>query len=318
MNTEQLSAHLKELGIVCENNDRAAHKLKITPHSNFYLTSTGVGFKNLKLIPDLLFGNFNKLYFRLYAAKNKLRSPKIKLKDSDYLVIHNFWSGGYHHWVCEALLKLVVSDLDYSQYTLLLPEDYPSFAWQSLKKFQFKDIVLLKKNHTYKIAGALVISNPVSGYYDRGQIRKMKELYAQPVEVPFRKIYISRRKEKLRVIENEEQLYPVLLANGFEIVETQLLSFTEQVALFAEAAIVISIHGAALTNMVFMQPGTKVIELYRELSVNDQMNLCYCRLAEAAMLNYNCYFFKLGRKDNDIDRSNIVVDEREFKAILEV
>lgn len=317
MNTEQLKAHLKELGVACENNQKAAHKLKITAYKNFYLTSTGVAFKNLMPIPDLLFGNFNRLYFHLYVAKKAFRSPKVKLTGNDYLVVHNFWAGGYHHWICEGLLKLVISDLDYSQYTLLLPEDYPSFARQSIESFQFKDIIYLRKNHTYRINSASVISNPVSGFYDRDHIHKMRAMYTQPDTTPYRKIYVSRRNEKLRTVEHEERLYPVLLANGFEIIETQMMGFNEQVALFNEAAVVISIHGAALTNMVFMQPGTTVIELYRELSVNDQMNLCYYRLADAAMLNYYCYFFKLGKKDKAIDRSNIVIDKKDLEKILE-
>lgn len=317
MNAEQLVQHLKKLNIVCKNNEGASHLLKPVTYNNFYLTASGVGVKNWALIPGLLFGNFNKLFFQLYALKKILHSPKVKLQGSNYLVVHNFWSGGYHHWLCEALLKLVVSELDYRQYTLLLPEDYPSFVRQSLEKYEFKEILFLQKDSTYKISTGLVISNPVSGYYDKEHIRKMREMYVQPGKTPLRKIYISRRSEKLRTVEDEEQLYPVLLAHGFEIVETQLMSFNEQVALFAETAVVISIHGAALTNMIFMQPGTKVIELYRELSVNDQMNLCYYRLADAAMLNYYCYFFKLGKKDKAIDRSNIVIDIREFEKIIE-
>lgn len=48
---------------------------------------------------------------------------------------------------------------------------------------------------------------------------------------------------------------------GFETVYAEDLSFDEQRNLFFETKILVTPHGAGLTNVLFMQPGTKVLEL---------------------------------------------------------
>jgi capsular polysaccharide biosynthesis protein len=316
MNTEELKRYLKSLHVVLENNDEANKLLTAKEYSNFYLTTSGVAIKNLSLIKELLFGRFQLSFFKLYALKHILLSKKVNLKDEKYLIIHNFWSQGYHHWLAEALLKLIVFDADYHDFTLLLPTAYPKFATQSVSRFKFKDIIYLEKQHIYHITKAVIISNPKSGFFSNEHIQKVKDFYITSSPKPFRKIYISRRNEKLRKIVNEEDVYPLLLKKGYEIVEPHLLSFDQQVTMFSEAVEIISIHGAALTNIIFMQPGTKVIELYRELETADKMNLCYYRLAEAAKLDYNIFFLNIAVRNKDIDRSNLIIDKNDFELIL--
>jgi capsular polysaccharide biosynthesis protein len=316
MNTAELKKYLTALHIDLKENDNAPKFLTPKTYTNFYLTTSGIGFKNLSLIKELLFGCYQLWFFRLYALKHFLSSKKVKLEDKKYLIIHNFWSQGYHHWLAEALLKLVVFKANYSDYTLILPSSYPAFAKQSLYKFEFKDILYLEKNCIYCIPNGVVINNPRSGFFHDELIKQLKELYLSDPPKPFRKIYISRRNETLRRIVNEEEIYPLLLKNGYEIIEPQLLSFQEQVALFSDAAEVISIHGAALTNMVFMHPGTRVVELYREVTANDLINGCYYRLAQAAKLNYEMCFLKIANKNAAIDRSDLIINKEVFASLL--
>lgn len=318
MNQVQLEAYLRQKNIPCEGNERARSNLRQCNRINFFLTASGVGYRIGSLLPELLFGKYNLNYFRLYALRSFLFSNKERLPDERYLLIHNIWSGGYSHWLTEALLKVVVSDIDTTKYTLLLPASYKPFALQSLGKFQFRRIHFLPSHHTFLVRKALVIENPVSGFYDKQHIDRMRKLYTSPKGKPHRKIYISRRSEKLRVIENEEVIYPLLEKHGYEIVETQLLGFDEQARLFSEAAVCISIHGAALTNLLFMQPGATLVELYRPLTENDKMNLCYYRLAQASSIRYFCEFLRFGQRvQKDLDRSDLLIDAAAFETLLE-
>src|ERR1035437_4173888 len=59
--------------------------------------------------------------------------------------------------------------------------------------------------------------------------------------------------------------------------------FEDQVAILSKARYVASNHGAGLTNMLFMRPGGRVLELRRE---GDAHNNCFFTLASALKLDY--------------------------------
>jgi hypothetical protein len=75
------------------------------------------------------------------------------------------------------------------------------------------------------------------------------------------RIYITREKAVRRRIANEALLKLCLLNHGFRLIDPGALTFREQVALFADAEIIVGPHGAGLTNAAFMAPGGAVIEL---------------------------------------------------------
>jgi capsular polysaccharide biosynthesis protein len=60
---------------------------------------------------------------------------------------------------------------------------------------------------------------------------------------------------------NEEALWELLAAHGYERVAMESLTFGEQVALMKEAAVIFSTHGAGLTNILFAHPDTHVVEI---------------------------------------------------------
>jgi capsular polysaccharide biosynthesis protein len=54
------------------------------------------------------------------------------------------------------------------------------------------------------------------------------------------------------------------LQSGFDIVATGELTLWAQIALFANAKIVVGQHGAGLINAIFCEPGAVLIELFPE------------------------------------------------------
>lgn len=76
-----------------------------------------------------------------------------------------------------------------------------------------------------------------------------------------KRIYISRRGSQKRVLANELDLETALAARGFTIVKPEALSVRDQIALFHQADLIVAPAGAALANVLFCRPGTKVIEL---------------------------------------------------------
>lgn len=74
-------------------------------------------------------------------------------------------------------------------------------------------------------------------------------------------VLISRRDAKVRQIENEEALYERLKPFGAIRICPGELSHSEQVAVFSNASLILSTHGAGLTNLIYARSGTAVIEI---------------------------------------------------------
>lgn len=78
---------------------------------------------------------------------------------------------------------------------------------------------------------------------------------------PNRKLFVARRPPNSRSVVNFDELWTFLADRGFEAVEAEKLDFSEQVALFQSAEIVVGQMGAAMTNTLFCRPATSLIYL---------------------------------------------------------
>ncbi|MDF7825662.1 glycosyltransferase family 61 protein [Pontiellaceae bacterium B12227] len=136
-----------------------------------------------------------------------------------------------------------------------------------------------------------------------------------------RRIYVSRSGARRRRILNEEEILPILGKYGFETVHPGKLTVAEQMKLFASASIIVSPHGAELTNLTYCSPGTKVLELLSPFYLNP----CFKQLAAAGGLEHTAVVGKGGAHilQKEIDAhyvwANIRIDvERLDKALSEL
>lgn len=95
-------------------------------------------------------------------------------------------------------------------------------------------------------------------------------------------LYISRKDAPQRALANEDNIINLLQSRGFTIVECSALSVQQQQQLFNQAKIIVAPHGAALTNLIWCQPGTMVIELIPPFHPNP----CFAELSVLADLHY--------------------------------
>ncbi|HEX4140309.1 MAG TPA: glycosyltransferase family 61 protein [Candidatus Methylacidiphilales bacterium] len=98
-----------------------------------------------------------------------------------------------------------------------------------------------------------------------------------------KRIYISRRKASSRGVANDAELTALLDSHGFTEVRLEEHSLAGQIALFRQAEAIVAPHGAGLTNLVFSEPGTLVVEL---IALGYGSDL-YARLGQARQLNYH-------------------------------
>jgi capsular polysaccharide biosynthesis protein len=97
-----------------------------------------------------------------------------------------------------------------------------------------------------------------------------------------RRIYISRAGVALRRVKNETALVEMLSRYGFESHDPGRIPFSEQAALFQSADVIVAPHGAALANLMFCRPGTRVLEFFPANFSED----CFLRMSKAMGFEY--------------------------------
>jgi capsular polysaccharide biosynthesis protein len=98
------------------------------------------------------------------------------------------------------------------------------------------------------------------------------------------------------------------------------LSFIEQVNLMYTSSLVISIHGAGLTNINFLNSGSTVIELTPKLNDFNKFRFPYWRMSELLKLNYYCIFCDKEADEvyEDEYDSNLLIDLKKMEEVLEM
>jgi capsular polysaccharide biosynthesis protein len=120
---------------------------------------------------------------------------------------------------------------------------------------------------------------------EANRLRDMLLDYYPPVdETPRAKnVLISRGDARLRRLRNEPDLARALASEGFAIFTPEAENHREQIETFRAARTIVSVHGAALTNLLFCEPGARIIELFP----SDRIKSVYLALASRLDLDYH-------------------------------
>jgi len=285
------------------------------------VSSEGYIFSRKDFIKDS-FIHIPKGKLNLEIIRNLFLSRKIKPKTTEkILVIHSDWSYNYFHWLCDALIKLMLLDKKLiEQYTLLLPQTHnKSFVKNSLNYFGFKSIQWFENDELQKLQNFTWV--PSLNGTGNFRPKVLKELRAFFIKEKFyqensgnKKIYLTRSGEEKRLVQNEDEVTELLRREGFHIVNPGKLDFESQIELFYQADVVLGLHGAAFTNMLFCRPSTKIIEM--RLKGDDRNNVFYS-MSEALDLKYD-YLLTSSIEEgiSNINSVDVFVDLEKLKEKL--
>ena len=135
---------------------------------------------------------------------------------------------------------------------------------------------------------------------------------------PFRKIYVSRINAPRRKFSNEEEVIALMKSFNFEIIELENTTLKEQVRLFSETKLLVAMHGAALSNMLFMSSKTSVVELYRKRrTIFELKSKVYKNLSPVLEIIHNEIACDPVNKKDDFFTGDLVVDLHELKTHLQ-
>lgn len=130
-----------------------------------------------------------------------------------------------------------------------------------------------------------------------------------------RRLYVTRS-GGTRKVENEASVREILTKQGFEIYNPS--EHPNPIQDFAEASIVVGAHGAGLTDIVFCQPGTQVLELIP----SDHIYPYFFSIAQASNLRYGYILCpSLGKREAgtfDPSPFDFRVPELELQSALEI
>jgi capsular polysaccharide biosynthesis protein len=119
-------------------------------------------------------------------------------------------------------------------------------------------------------------------------LRILRQHFSQMFEfenlVERKRIYVSRRNAS-RAPSNEKEIEETLELIGFQIIDCNEMTLFEQFKAFREAEIVVGPHGAGLSNVIFCEPGVKIIELIPPAFHNP----CYREISSLAGFHYEAF-----------------------------
>lgn len=101
-----------------------------------------------------------------------------------------------------------------------------------------------------------VAFSPRIASWARRQLVEPRGIDGPPV-----RLYVSRSRAKLRRVVNEAELTQWLAHEGYTVIYPEDMTVAQQIDLYARASHVVAPGGAALTNMIFMPPGARVVML---------------------------------------------------------
>ena len=268
--------------------------------------------------------------FRFYPAETHLNGSFSKQQKNDYLNKISFpfkiypkaiwitqnWTWMYFHWMIDSLTRYVAC-MDYiKKHPVILPSSYKEYAY-IVDSLDYLDIPYIwhDEQTSPMILELILPSHTASpGNYNVHYLFKLRSLFLskQPIiSKPFRKIFISRKKALTRRIINESEIYKLLVDNGIEIHCLEDYTLKNKIKLISETNCLIGMHGAGLTNMLFLPTLSKVLEIRIE---NDSHNNSYFSMASALNLPY--YYFKAKLVNMKDDTNDVFIDLEQLKLTL--
>jgi capsular polysaccharide biosynthesis protein len=222
--------------------------------------------------------------------------PKRRLRMAgNYYSLLMLWArdGSYYHWVHDVMLRLagILPRLP-ADVRFVVPANLAPYQRECLQAVGIEaDRLVHYTGREEWIIERLYFSPPsaITGYdlpeADRWFRQRVREAYNVAPSKPSRRIFITRRASRGRSITNETDVEAYLRPLGFETIALEGLTFAQQVALFAEAKIVVGSHGAGFTNILFANAGLQVVECFEP----GYVNTCFWTMSEALNLRY-AYF----------------------------
>lgn len=235
---------------------------------------------------------FNSFPFIPKGIDNKLRIGE---------AIH-LSSSGYGHWLLEDLPPTLHLINNLPEAKILVQKNCPKYVKEFLRLLD-REIVFI--NNPIIVDDLFMVGrNQDSGWMHPADLREIRQfpMIADSLShsPPNQKIYASRMKSK-RSPQNELDVQKLHQEFGYEILCLEDLEFIEEISLLSKASHLSGPHGSSFSNMVYMEEGTKVLDI---VNANYWTELNH-RLASISKIQYHYDIYR-GALDGPVDLRSLI------------
>lgn len=200
-------------------------------------------------------------------------------------IVSNWGNGGnYFHWFCDSLTRLPIREQLPEETRILIPANPTRFVKETLEMLGLTEYCteapakcLQPERYYFCSPTAMTgVWNPIGFDWLR---EKFSPFFAP--ETTGAPVFLTRR-GTARVPPNIAEIEALFLENGFEIVDCGQHSVQDQIRILSSAPAVAGLHGAAMTNLLWVKPGAPVLEIFG----SQYLNACYEQIALQGKLPY--------------------------------
>ena len=292
--------------------DKKKYKLYQIPYGRIYNDNV----QNVAIINDknIVEGaSYQQINGELKSSKYnvciKIGTPRIKKKFSGRILNLAQGASGhnnYSHWLLDILpkFKLYSEIFSYNDLNYIYLNSLNSFQKSSIEMLNLKSLKLIDSNKYRHIECDELIAVQHPSYFkgfilDQAQyipewiIFWLRENYLNKSSKisTHKKIFIDRSKSIFKhcQIINYQETIDFLKEKNFDILKLEDLSFSEQIYTFKNAELIVSAHGAGLTNLVFSKENSRALEIRPSKPGYAHQNKVYERISKINNLNYKLY-----------------------------
>lgn len=212
-----------------------------------------------------------------HEALERLSLPTVSRLAGRTLAIHSFGHDNFHHWLLDSLPSFgqaVAAGFNLADFDhVILHNNRPRYLVESLRLLGLNPTrIQLQSPQTHFLCDQLVVPSysepgrlPERFDYTPEGLQFVRALFsgsavASPIQND--RIIVSREKAMTRRVINGEVFHAALAKAGFSKVCLEDYTVQQQAAIFRQSRIVVMPTGGGLANLVFCNPGTRIIELF--------------------------------------------------------
>jgi hypothetical protein len=168
----------------------------------------------------------------------------------------------FSHWILDALPRLGFLSEFPSDTRILVPSRLAGYQKETLSLLGLMDRCrytpethVVVENYYFSTPTAMISCHNPYG------VNVLRSLYLPKADTSYQgpKRFIIARKGKTRGIKNEAEVYDFFRGLGWEIIDTEKLTFAQEIQLFSQAEAYAGILGSGFTNGIWSSPGCKVL-----------------------------------------------------------